>query len=148
MLDILRLPMPKETLAKMTPEERSLFLLLGYASNQVNVLWKLVIIATNNTPNDSIEQRVSGAQTQIFSPAHHWRHVGSVALGGAQISEKHNRTGLCAAARHAIAGSVRPSQKAFCVESHFHNPKQLCVPSPDERANGSSVSDGRRQQGQ
>lgn len=66
MLDILRLPMPKDTLAKMTPEERSLFLLLGYASNQVNVLWKLVIIATNNTPNDSIEQRVSGAQTQIL----------------------------------------------------------------------------------
>jgi len=32
----------------------------------VNVLWKLVIIATNNTPNDSIEQRVSGAQTQIL----------------------------------------------------------------------------------
>jgi hypothetical protein len=66
MLDILRLPMPKETLAKMTPDERSLFLLLGYASNQVNVLWKLVIIATNNTPNDYIEQRVSGAQTQIL----------------------------------------------------------------------------------
>jgi hypothetical protein len=29
MLDILRLPMTKETLSKMTPEERSLFLLLG-----------------------------------------------------------------------------------------------------------------------
>ena len=66
MLDILRLPMTKETLAKMTPEERSLFLLLGYASNQVNALWKLVIIATNHTPNDPVEQRVSGAQTQIF----------------------------------------------------------------------------------
>jgi hypothetical protein len=65
-LDILRLPIPKETLAKMTPEERGLFLLLGYASNQVNVLWKLVIIATNNTPADYIEQRVSGAQTQIL----------------------------------------------------------------------------------
>jgi hypothetical protein len=66
MLDILRLPMPKETLSKMTPEERSLFLLLGYASNQVNVLWKLVIIATNHTPTDPVEQRVSGAQTQIL----------------------------------------------------------------------------------
>jgi hypothetical protein len=31
-LDILRLPMTKETLLKMTPEERSLFLLLGYES--------------------------------------------------------------------------------------------------------------------
>ena len=66
MLDILRLPMTKETLSKMTPEERSLFLLLGYASNQVNALWKLVIITTNSTPDDPIEQRVSGAQTQIF----------------------------------------------------------------------------------
>jgi len=66
MLDILRVPMPKETLAKMTPEERSLFLLVGYASNQVNLLWKLVTIATNHTPNDPVEQRVSGMQTQIL----------------------------------------------------------------------------------
>ena len=64
MLDILRLAMTKKTLSKMTPEERSLFLLLGYASNQVNALWKLVIITTNSTPDDPIEQRVSGAQTQ------------------------------------------------------------------------------------
>jgi hypothetical protein len=66
MLHILQLPMPKETLAKMTPEERSLFLLLGYASNQVNLLWKLVIIATNQAPENPIEQRVSGEQTQIL----------------------------------------------------------------------------------
>jgi hypothetical protein len=66
MLDILQLPMPKDTLAKMTPDERSLFLSLGYASNQVNLLWKLVIIATNHTPENPIEQRVSGAQTQIL----------------------------------------------------------------------------------
>jgi hypothetical protein len=66
MLDILRLPITKETLQKMTPEERSTFLLLGYASNQVNALWKLVIIATNDTPDDPVLQRMSGAQTQIF----------------------------------------------------------------------------------
>jgi hypothetical protein len=66
MLEILQLPMPKDTLAKMTSEERSLFLLLGYASNQVNLLWKLVIIATNHTPENPIEQRVSGAQTQML----------------------------------------------------------------------------------
>ena len=66
MLDILRLPITKEALMKMTPEERSMFLLLGYASNQVNALWKLVIIATNDTPDDPVVQRVSGAQTQIF----------------------------------------------------------------------------------
>ena len=66
MLDVLQLPMTKEILEKMTVEERGLFLLLGYGSNQVNALWKLVIIATNETPENPIEQRVSGAQTQIF----------------------------------------------------------------------------------
>jgi hypothetical protein len=66
MLEILRLPMTKEILGKMTPEERSLFLLLGYASNQVNALWKLVIIATNDILKHPVEERVSGAQTQIF----------------------------------------------------------------------------------
>jgi hypothetical protein len=43
-----------------------LFLLLGYASNQINTLWKLVIIATNEGTKDPVEEKVSGAQTQIF----------------------------------------------------------------------------------
>jgi len=66
MLDILRIPITKANLLKMSPAERSLFLLLGYASNQVNALWKLVIIATNSTNRNPIEERVSGAQTQIL----------------------------------------------------------------------------------
>jgi len=56
----------KEMLLKMMPEERSLFLLLGYTSNQVCVLWKLLTIITNRTPDDPIDQRMSGAQTQIL----------------------------------------------------------------------------------
>jgi hypothetical protein len=66
MLDILRIPISKADLLKMPVEERSLFLLLGYASNQVNALWKLVIIATNPTNRDPVEERLSGAQTQIL----------------------------------------------------------------------------------
>src|ERR1700692_218187 len=66
MLHVLQLPMTKEVLQKMSVEERSLFLLLGHASNQVNALWKLVIIATNEAPENPIEQRVTGAQTQIL----------------------------------------------------------------------------------
>ncbi|UFZ03053.1 hypothetical protein LQG66_27965 [Bradyrhizobium ontarionense] len=66
MLNILRLPVTKEHLLKMTKEERSLFLLLGYASNQVNALWKLVTILTNGEENDPVKQRLEGAQTQIF----------------------------------------------------------------------------------
>ena len=41
-------------------------MLFGYATNQINVLWKLITIATNETPENPIEQRVSGAQTQII----------------------------------------------------------------------------------
>jgi hypothetical protein len=65
-IDVLALNGAKELLTKMTPAERGLFLLFGYASNQVNVLWKLVSVATNETPDDPVEQRVSGAQTQII----------------------------------------------------------------------------------
>ena len=44
MIDVLRIAVTKDDLLKMTAEERSLFLLLGYASNQVNPLWKLIRI--------------------------------------------------------------------------------------------------------
>jgi hypothetical protein len=50
MIDVMALNGAKDLLMKMTPAERGLFLLFGYASNQVNVLWKLVIVATNETP--------------------------------------------------------------------------------------------------
>jgi hypothetical protein len=53
MLDILRLPMTKEILGKMTLEERGLFLLLGYASNQVLALLKLVIMRRTTHPRIS-----------------------------------------------------------------------------------------------
>jgi hypothetical protein len=46
MQKITRIALPKEHLQKLTADERSLFLLLGYASNQINTLWKLVIVAT------------------------------------------------------------------------------------------------------
>jgi hypothetical protein len=39
---------------------------LGYASNQINALWKLVIVATNDRTKDPIEEKVSAAQSQIF----------------------------------------------------------------------------------
>jgi Rod binding domain-containing protein len=66
MIDILRFSVTKEHLLKMTKEERTLFLLLGYASNQVNALWKLVIVLANDTQDDPVKQRLEGAQTQIF----------------------------------------------------------------------------------
>ncbi len=66
MIDVMRIGLTKEHLLKMTPQERSLFLLLGYTSNQVNVLWKIIIAATNRNPTDPIDERVSAAQTQIL----------------------------------------------------------------------------------
>jgi hypothetical protein len=70
MLKITRIALPKEQLLKLSTDERSLFLLLGYASNQINTLWKLVIVATNGVANgatdDPVEEKVSAAQTQIF----------------------------------------------------------------------------------
>lgn len=65
MIDVFALNGAKELLTNMTPAERGLFLPFGCASNQVNVLWKLVTVATNETPDGPVEQRVSGAQTQI-----------------------------------------------------------------------------------
>jgi hypothetical protein len=66
MLKITRIALPKEQLQKLTAGERSLFLLLGYASNQINTLWKLVIVATNEGTKDPVEEKVSAAQAQIF----------------------------------------------------------------------------------
>ena len=66
MLKITRIALPKEQLQKLTASERSLFLLLGHASNQINTLWKLVIVATNEGAKDPVDEKVSVAQTQIF----------------------------------------------------------------------------------
>jgi hypothetical protein len=66
MANITRIALPKEQLQKLSAGERSLFLLLGYASNQINALWKLVIVATNEGTKHPVEEKVSGAQTQIF----------------------------------------------------------------------------------
>jgi hypothetical protein len=65
-LDILRLDITKDLLRRMAKEERCLFLALGHASNQVNALWKLVIVLTNGDESDPVKQRLEGAQTQIF----------------------------------------------------------------------------------
>ena len=68
MLKIARVALPKEQLQKLTAGERSLFLLLGYASNQINALWKLVVVLTNERTkkDDPVEEKVSAAQTQVF----------------------------------------------------------------------------------
>jgi hypothetical protein len=66
MLKIVRIALPQEQLQKLTAGERSLFLLLGHTSNQINTLWKLLIVATNEGTKDPVDEKVSAAQIQIF----------------------------------------------------------------------------------
>ena len=67
-LKITRIALPKEKLQKLTAGERSLFLLLGYASNQINTLWKLVVVATNEGLRRKTlsKKRSRRAQAQIL----------------------------------------------------------------------------------
>ena len=66
MIDVMRVPLPKERLKAVPKEERALFLLSGYAANQINLLFKLVIFSSNKTPDGQLEQKLSGAQTQML----------------------------------------------------------------------------------
>lgn len=64
MIQVYRIPVPKERLRAMPKDER--VLLLGYASNQLSMLQKLLTFATNRTPAKELEQHATGAQTQML----------------------------------------------------------------------------------
>jgi len=66
MIQIYRIPVPKECLRAMPKDERVLFLLLGYAANQLSMLQKLLNFATNRTPDAEVEQHATGTQTQML----------------------------------------------------------------------------------
>jgi hypothetical protein len=66
MIQVYRITVEKERLRAMPKDERVLLLLLGYASNQLSMLQKLLIFATNITPMKELEQHVTGAQTQML----------------------------------------------------------------------------------
>ena len=67
MIDVFCIPLSKDRLRAMPKEERSLFLLLGYAANQITLHSKLVIFSTNRTPSELVEQHISGAQSQMLA---------------------------------------------------------------------------------
>ena len=85
----------KDLLRRMAKEERCLFLALGHASNQVNALWKLVIVLTNGDETDPVKQRLEGAQTQIFVRL---GNAGSLEADRGAVSEKTLGSGISAAA--------------------------------------------------
>ena len=66
MVKVTRISVPKEKLQKLSAGERSLFLLLGYASNQINTLWKLIIVAINEGAKVPVDEKMSAAQAHIF----------------------------------------------------------------------------------
>jgi hypothetical protein len=123
MLDILRLDITKDLLRKMAKEERCLFLALGHASNQVNALWKLVVILTNGDADDPVKQRLEGdaGLRQVY----HRRHVGSLAPGRRSFPEKTARPGISAASRSAgggCAGAAKEALRQIRNNYAFHHP--------------------------
>jgi hypothetical protein len=71
-IDVLRIPLPKDRLRTIPKEERALLFLLGYAANQITFFSKLVQFSSNRTPSDPVEQQLSDAQSLI---------LGRVAIG-------------------------------------------------------------------
>jgi hypothetical protein len=67
MIRVIQIPLPIERLKALPKEERALFLLMGYAANQITMFRKLLVFSSNKTPDDSVEQRISGAQTQMLA---------------------------------------------------------------------------------
>jgi hypothetical protein len=65
-IQVYRIPVPKECLGAMPKNERVLLLLLGYVSNRLSMLQKLLTFATNRTPAKELEQHATGAQTQML----------------------------------------------------------------------------------
>jgi hypothetical protein len=65
MVEVYKIALPKDKLMAMPEKERSLMMLLGYASNQINFFTKLVLLSSNKDPSTEMEQKLSGGQTQM-----------------------------------------------------------------------------------
>lgn len=66
MIDIYKIRVSKDRLRAMPAGERSLFILLGYAANQLNLFSKLTLFSLNNTAKKEPESFLSGAQSQML----------------------------------------------------------------------------------
>jgi len=66
MIEIYRFRLPKEKLAAMPSEERTLLLLLGHMANQMVLLQKLVLMAQNHDDERQIVGWVEAAQTHTL----------------------------------------------------------------------------------
>lgn len=66
MKDVLKIEVPKERIMAMPARERAMFLLLGYAANQVAFYTKIAILSTNYNSSDDIENTLSAAQSLMI----------------------------------------------------------------------------------
>ena len=131
MIDVIRVPLPKDKLQAMSKEERSLLLLLGHAANQITILSKMLIFSTNKTPEHEPEQQISGAQSQMLARYaiaimdEAWKFVSRDFLGtplGKEYIPKLNPAG--AAAFEALKKSFASNLFSKIRNEHvFHLPK-------------------------
>ena len=66
MRDVLKITLPKDKIMAMPERERAMFLLLGYAANQVAFYSKLAILSTNYNSKDEVENTLSAAQSLML----------------------------------------------------------------------------------
>jgi hypothetical protein len=67
LIRVFRVPLTRERLLELPQAERSLLFLFGYAFNQISMLSRLTIFSSNKDPVHEIDQRLSGAQTQMLA---------------------------------------------------------------------------------
>jgi len=66
MLQVFRFPVPVDVLKKMSNEERTFFLLMGHAENQIFLMYKMVRFSSNFESEEEITQLTSSNQTQVL----------------------------------------------------------------------------------
>jgi hypothetical protein len=67
MIDILKISVSRDRLRAMPVDERALFILLGYAANQLNVFSKMLLFSLNKTSVNEIEHLVRCAESNAVA---------------------------------------------------------------------------------
>lgn len=66
MINVIRVAVPPALLKKMNNEERTFFLLMGHAENQISMMYKVLLFSSNFESKKKAEQLASSNQTQVI----------------------------------------------------------------------------------
>jgi len=66
MVQVLRIPVPKAKLQALSKDERVLIFLLGYVTNQITMLEKLLTFSIKKVATEVVERQAIGIQTQML----------------------------------------------------------------------------------